>query len=127
MVVSGVCSAGFSTTVQPTASAGAIFATPITNGKFHGTICPTTPDRLAQRVGMPLARHAQVDRGAVHLGGPARVIAQALRGTEHAAELRHAERHAVVERLEQRDLVAIGLDEIRELQQQPRPLRRRHR
>ena len=43
MVVSGVCSAGFSTTVQPTASAGAIFATPITNGKFHGTICPTTP------------------------------------------------------------------------------------
>ncbi len=43
MVVSGVCSAGFNTTVQPTASAGAIFATPMTKGKFHGTICPTTP------------------------------------------------------------------------------------
>ncbi len=40
---SGVCSAGFSTTVQPAASAGAIFATAIMNGKFHGTISPATP------------------------------------------------------------------------------------
>jgi hypothetical protein len=41
--VSDVSSAGFSTTVQPQASAGAIFHMPIMSGKFHGTIAPTTP------------------------------------------------------------------------------------
>ena len=40
---SGVCSAGFSTIVQPAASAGAIFHAAIINGKFHGMIWPTTP------------------------------------------------------------------------------------
>ena len=41
--VSGVNSAGFSTTVFPAASAGAIFHASISSGKFHGMICPTTP------------------------------------------------------------------------------------
>ena len=41
--VSGVCSAGFNTSVQPAARAGAIFCTAIINGKFHGTICAATP------------------------------------------------------------------------------------
>ena len=41
--VSGVCSAGFRTTVQPAASAGAIFHAAISSGKFHGMICPQTP------------------------------------------------------------------------------------
>ena len=41
--VSGVNSAGLSTTVQPQASAGAIFHIPIISGKFHGMIAPTTP------------------------------------------------------------------------------------
>ena len=41
--VSGVSSAGLSTTVQPQASAGAIFHMPIMSGKFHGTMAPTTP------------------------------------------------------------------------------------
>ncbi len=40
---SGVCSAGFSTIVQPAASAGAIFHAAIISGKFHGMIWPTTP------------------------------------------------------------------------------------
>ena len=40
---SGVCSAGFSTAVQPAASAGATFETAIMSGKFHGTIRPATP------------------------------------------------------------------------------------
>ncbi len=39
----GVCSAGFSTTQLPAASAGASFHTAIRMGKFHGMICPTTP------------------------------------------------------------------------------------
>ena len=41
--VSGVCSAGFSTIVQPAASAGATFQAAIRSGKFHGMICPATP------------------------------------------------------------------------------------
>ena len=41
--VSGVCSAGFSTTVQPAASAGATFHDAIISGKFHGMIWPQTP------------------------------------------------------------------------------------
>ena len=41
--VSGVVSAGFSTTVLPQASAGAIFQASISSGKFHGITCPATP------------------------------------------------------------------------------------
>src|SRR5262249_11773950 len=41
--VIGVNSAGFSTTVLPAASAGAIFQASINSGKFQGMICPTTP------------------------------------------------------------------------------------
>ncbi len=40
---SGVSSAGFITTVLPAASAGPIFQLVNISGKFHGTICPTTP------------------------------------------------------------------------------------
>ena len=38
-----VCAAGFSTTVQPTASAGAMARTSSTAGAFHGTMIPATP------------------------------------------------------------------------------------
>ena len=41
--VSGVSSAGFSTTVLPAAKAGATFHASISSGKFHGMICPQTP------------------------------------------------------------------------------------
>ena len=41
--VSGVSSAGFSTTVLPAASAGAKPQPAIGMGKFHGTMIPTTP------------------------------------------------------------------------------------
>ena len=39
----GVSGAGFSTTVQPAASAGVIFDRFSMNGKFHGVIAPHTP------------------------------------------------------------------------------------
>ena len=42
-ILAGVCSAGFSTTQLPAASAGASFHVAIRIGKFHGMICPTTP------------------------------------------------------------------------------------
>ena len=41
--MSGVSSAGLSTTVQPAASAGASFQLARLSGKFHGTMAPTTP------------------------------------------------------------------------------------
>src|SRR6185437_16232786 len=41
--VSGVSSAGFNTTVQPAASAGAHFQVASKNGKFHAMTAPTTP------------------------------------------------------------------------------------
>ena len=40
---SGVCSAGFSTIVQPAASAGADFLVGIAAGKFHGVMPAVTP------------------------------------------------------------------------------------
>ncbi len=49
--VSGVVSAGFSTTVLPVASAGASFHAAISIGKFHGMICPATPMGRALRPG----------------------------------------------------------------------------
>jgi hypothetical protein len=42
----GVHSAGFSTTVQPEASAGATFHDSSMNGVFHGVMRPATPDGL---------------------------------------------------------------------------------
>ena len=40
---SGVASAGFTTVVQPAASAGPSFRVIIASGKFQGVITPTTP------------------------------------------------------------------------------------
>ncbi len=45
--VSGVCSAGFITIVQPAANAGPHFQATISIGKFQGMIWPTTPPARA--------------------------------------------------------------------------------
>jgi hypothetical protein len=42
-VEAGVCSAGFTTTVQPAASAGASLKVSRSSGEFHGAMAPTTP------------------------------------------------------------------------------------
>ena len=55
IAVSGVSSAGFSTTVLPAASAGAIFQEAIASGKFQGTIRPTTPSGSRNVKSMPPA------------------------------------------------------------------------
>ena len=63
--VSGVCSAGFSTIVQPTASAGADLRVGIAAGKFQGVMPAVTP--IASRehddppVGQRLRDHAAVE------------------------------------------------------------------
>ncbi len=51
IAVSGVVSAGFSTTVLPQASAGAIFHAAISSGKFHGMIWPQTPSGAGRAAG----------------------------------------------------------------------------
>ena len=53
--VSGVSSAGFTTTVLPDASAGATPQPKIGIGKFHGTITPTTPSGSWKVTSMPPA------------------------------------------------------------------------
>ena len=55
MAVSGVTSAGFITTVQPAASAGAKPQPAIGMGKFHGTMMPTTPTGSLNVMSMPPA------------------------------------------------------------------------
>jgi hypothetical protein len=42
-VETGECSDGFTTTVQPAASAGATFQVISSRGEFHGVIAATTP------------------------------------------------------------------------------------
>ena len=49
--VSGVVSAGLSTTVFPAASAGATFHASISSGKFQGMIWPATPIGFGLRFG----------------------------------------------------------------------------
>ena len=51
--VSGVVSAGLRIAVLPQASAGASFHAAISSGKFHGTICPTTPSGSTSRATTP--------------------------------------------------------------------------
>lgn len=53
-VVSGVRSAGFSTTVHPAASAGAIFRVAIASGKFHGVIAYTGPTGRLRTIPRPV-------------------------------------------------------------------------
>src|SRR3546814_21045426 len=70
VAVHGVSGADLSTTVQPAASAGAIFAMLIWNGKFHGEIAATTPAGSRQtkrRLGTPMVlvtRSSQIGRAA---------------------------------------------------------------
>ena len=53
--VSGVSSAGLSTTVLPAASAGASFHDAIVSGKFHGVMSATTPSGSRTVKAMPPA------------------------------------------------------------------------
>jgi hypothetical protein len=53
--VSGVISAGFSTTVLPQARAGPSFQDAMSMGKFHGVMSPTTPSGSWKVIAMPPA------------------------------------------------------------------------
>ena len=119
--VSGVSSAGLSTMAQPVASAGPIFHTAISSGKFHGMIAPTTPDRLAARVGEELvlaeAGQRRLHRRALDLGRPAGAVAHEVHGRRHVHALRDDERLAVVDGLDLGELGRVRLEQVGQLQQ----------
>ena len=79
IVVSGVTSLGFATTVLPVSSAGASLRQSTASGKFHGQIATTTPTGarsrwidLARRVaGEDLALEPAIPLGVVAAGQPA--------------------------------------------------------
>ena len=123
--VSGVVSAGLSTTVLPAASAGAIFHASISSGKFHGMTCAATPS----------GRGSAPRPGVVELVGPAGVVEEP-RGDERDVDVaRLLDRLAVVERLGDGELAGALLHEARDAEQvlaavaaghlRPDPCRRR--
>ena len=85
--VSGVVSAGFSTTVLPQASAGAIFHASISSGKFHGMTWPATPSGLG--VGP--------EAGPGQLVGPAGVVEEVRRDQRQVDVAGLLDRLAVVD------------------------------
>ena len=77
---------------------------------------PDHAERLAQRVGVEVSArhvgHRDVDRVALDLGGPAGHVVEQVRRQRHVGGLRHAERLAVVQRLQLSELVDVLEDEI---------------
>ena len=99
--MSGVVSAGFSTTVLPHASAGAIFHAAMSSGKFHGMICPATPSGPAR-----CARE-----GVVELVGPTGVVEEVRRGERDVDVARLLDRLAAVHRLDDGELAGLLLQQ----------------
>ena len=94
MMHSGVCSAGFSTTQLPAASAGANFQTAIRIGKFQGMICPTTPERLVKMIGhRVIVELAERSFLSAHAAGE---VAEMIDGERQVREIRLADRFAIV-------------------------------
>ena len=112
--VTGDHSAGLWTTVQPAASAGAIFQVESMNGVFHGVMMPTGPIGDAHG-DVPVFRRGQVQpvAGEVHaVGKEAEILGGAHRGLRHEAD-----RLAGVVAFEHRDLVGMRLDGVGDLVQ----------
>ena len=109
----GVVSAGFSTTVFPQASAGAIFQLAISSGKFQGMIWPTTP---SGRAVMPGTAYSS-------LSAQPGVVEEVGRGQRHVDVARLADRLAAVDRLEHRELAGAVRQQAREAEEVlgPRP------
>ena len=93
-------------------------------GEVPRNDCAHHPHRLAQRVVEKGPRHR--DGVALHLVGQPGVVAQRLRNTGNIDAAGLEVRLAVVPRLEQPQLVGVGLDQVRQLPEQERPLVRVH-
>ena len=88
--VSGVCSAGLSTIVQPTASAGADLRVGIAAGKFQGVMPGGDADRLAQHDDPPVGRGAAGSRCRRGASPPRRTTRRTRRRTRSRASPRRA-------------------------------------
>ena len=102
--VSGVVSAGLSTTVLPHASAGAIFHASIRSGKFQGTICAATPSGRGRRSGNAYSS----------LSAQPGVVEEVRRGERQVDVARLLDRLAAVERLGHRELARSLLEDARD-------------
>ena len=99
--VSGVVSAGLSTTVLPQASAGAIFQASISSGKFHGMTCPATP---SGRGAGPYPAYSSLS------AQPG--VVEEVRGHERDVDIAgFADRLAVVERLQHGEFASFFLND----------------
>ncbi len=114
--VYGLHSAGLCTTVQPAASAGAIFHVDSMNGVFHGVITPTGPSaRAAREVDVMLVGHRPtVVRVGCVIGEEAKVLRTADRRRTHEAD-----GLAGVDALDRGDLVGMALDRVGDGVQDP--------
>ena len=102
--VSGVVSAGLSTTVFPAASAGAIFHASMSSGKFQGMIWPATPSGLGRAV----------RERVLELVGPARVVEEVRRGEREVDVAGLLDRLAAVQRLQHGELARALLEDPRD-------------
>ena len=109
-MLSEVSSAGLMIRLLPAVSAGAAFQAAIMIGKFHGRTAPDDADRLAddhaERV-----RPRRRDR-VVQLVGRLRVPAERLDRLRQVRVATIRDRLARLERVEQRELLGIGLDQV---------------
>ena len=121
--VSGVSSAGLSTTVLPAASAGASFHAAIVSGKFQGVISATTPSGSRKVMPTPAGHGDRVPEVALR---PGRVVAE---GVDHHLHLaaRVADRLAGVARLEHRQRLQLAGQRVGQPVQQRRAVARRDR
>ena len=126
--VSGVCSAGLSTTRVAAGERGAELPGRHQQREVPGDDLTDHADRLAQRVVEEAGAVGPVDRDrlALDLGRPARVVAEVVDGERHVGGARHRERLAVVEALELRELLGERFDAIGELPEQAPALGRIH-
>src|SRR4051794_24734346 len=120
--VTGDHSAGLCTTVQPAASAGAIFQVDSMNGVFQGVITPR-PDRHPRRnIPVLLAGHVQaIARIGAFVGEEAEILRRPDRGLRHEPV-----RLSGIETFEHRDIIGALLDRIGNTMQQLLAHRRGH-
>ncbi len=113
---------GFITTQLPAASAGPSFQLTNMTGKFHGTICPTTPSGSGHHV----VEEALLDRnhGALELVGHPAEVAERRSRALHVKTEGVPQRVPGVAGLEQRQALRVVLDGIGQFQQQPPTIRR---
>ena len=108
--MSGVHSAGLSTTVSPAASAGPIFQVASMSGAFHGVMSAATPDG-SQLTWFAWPRVSN-SGWCEFVDGPVGEEPQVVRDARHDAAAVAAQQRAVVHGLEVRELLEALLDEV---------------